>query len=420
MAIAALGAVGWQAWAVVGLSTYIFLCSSTRHYQRRAMERRFGFKTRTTLANMTLKEAYAIQTWLAEQEFPSVFSASIFFALFKTYGIPSISKLLVATGQFGKPGDVRAMSKRVADTSVLLTNMIVRPPGSKQAMEAVARTNYLHSSYRRAGKISDDDMLYTLSLFVLEAIRWTDKYEWRRLTDMERCAMATCFKVWGEDMEIPYSRLPSYQQGGWADGLAWLEELDAWSRQYEERYLAPSSDNAQVAGATMDFILCRLPWGFKSIGQGIVSVILGPRLQDAMKLPSPPSHSKTIFSLLISARKLALRYAVPPRPYFLRRIYNVDDPDPSTGRYQAVTWRVYPWYARPSFRDRWGPGAWLAWIMGGEYVDLTAKDYVTEGYMIREVGPVSQIGKGEKDMNATVEKLTKADPARCPFGLLGS
>lgn len=124
-------------------------------------------------------------------------------------------------------------------------------------------------------------MLYTLSLFILEAIRWTDRYEWRRLTDMERCAMATCFKVWGEDMEIPYTQLPSHHRG-WNDGLEWLDELDAWSRQYEERSVAPSSDNKRVAAATMDFILCQLPWGLKNIGQGIVSVILGPKLQDAM------------------------------------------------------------------------------------------------------------------------------------------
>ena len=57
--------------------------------------------------------------------------------------------------------------------------------------------NYLHGRYIKAGKISNDDMLYTLSLFVLEPIRWTAKYEWRCVTDLERCAMGMCWKDLG-------------------------------------------------------------------------------------------------------------------------------------------------------------------------------------------------------------------------------
>lgn len=52
-----------------------------------------------------------------------------------------------------------------------------------------ARMNYLHSLYQRSGKISNDDMLYTLSLFILEVERWIRLYEWRKLTDMELCAL---------------------------------------------------------------------------------------------------------------------------------------------------------------------------------------------------------------------------------------
>ena len=46
------------------------------------------------------------------------------------------------------------------------------------------------SIYRKANLISNDDMLYTLGLFALEPIRWISMYEWRSLTDMERCAMS--------------------------------------------------------------------------------------------------------------------------------------------------------------------------------------------------------------------------------------
>ena len=49
--------------------------------------------------------------------------------------------------------------------------------------------NYLHSLYQKQGKISNDDMLYTMSLFVTEIPRWVNDYEWRNVTPMEVCAM---------------------------------------------------------------------------------------------------------------------------------------------------------------------------------------------------------------------------------------
>lgn len=181
-------------------------------------------------------------------------------------------------------GDLLRASKRAADTSVLLTNMVIGQPGSVRAMEAVARTNFLHAPYRRAGRILDDDMLYTLSLFTLEGMRWTDAYDYRRLTDMERCAMATFWKALGEDLEIPYDRLPSCSsRQGWADGLAWLEELDAWSRSYAEKKMAPSDSNAVLAASTMAMLLYRLPKLLKPVGRHLIGVLLGPKIREAMK-----------------------------------------------------------------------------------------------------------------------------------------
>ncbi|OTB05543.1 hypothetical protein M426DRAFT_21856 [Hypoxylon sp. CI-4A] len=307
---------------------------------------------------MTLTEAHAIQSWLAEQQFPTAFSGAIFFALFKTYSVPSISRLLVSTRQFGRPGDIEATSKRAADTSVLLTNMIMRPPGSPQARQAVARTNYLHNIYRRTGRISNDDMLYTLSLFILEAIRWTDKYEWRRLTDTERCAMATCFKAWGEDLEISYEALASQPQG-WADGLHWLDELDAWSRQYEGENVAPSDTNVEIVAATKELVLCQVPRFLHGLVWSIVSILLGPRVCQAMRVPDSSWIVKLGFNIAVSVRKCLLRYFLPPRPHILRRVYNAPKPDPRTGHYQSQRWLGRPWF-------------------------------MPEGYLIHDVGPENQ------------------------------
>lgn len=104
----------------------------------------------------------------------------------RTYGIPTISKLLCETQQLGK---AEYAGRRYTDTSLLITEFIANSPTSERANSAIARMNYLHDRYQRAKKISNDDMLYTLSLFVLEVEKWIGLYEWRSLTPMEICAL---------------------------------------------------------------------------------------------------------------------------------------------------------------------------------------------------------------------------------------
>ncbi|KAI1425009.1 hypothetical protein F5Y12DRAFT_714670 [Xylaria sp. FL1777] len=405
---------GWRAGILTAVFGYVLFCTASRNSQKRAIEKEFNFKDRSSLAKMTLKDAHAIQTWLAEQQFPSVFSAALFFALFKTYSIPSISGLLATTRQFGRPGDIKATSKRAADTSVLLTNMIMRPPGSPQANLAVARTNYLHNIYRRAGRLSNDDMLYTLSLFTLQPMRWTAIYDWRPLSDMERCSIATCFKVWGEDLQITYEALPSHSKG-WTDALHWVEELDNWSRKYEESHVEASDTNVEVVNATRELMLCQIPRSLHAVVWGIVAILLGPRVRKAMRVPDPPYGLELAFDSMITLRKYILRYACPPRPYFLRRVYNAETPDPVTGRYQSQRWLGRPWYVKTSPLDLWGLPAWLLWMNGtSSNVVFDDGKFIPEGYSIEDVGPEAHVGKGRDEMRDNVSALDLKSPARCP------
>lgn len=43
----------------------------------------------------------------------------------------------------------------------------------------------LGSGYQKSGRILQDDLLYTLSVFITEPITWIKKFEWRDLTEME-------------------------------------------------------------------------------------------------------------------------------------------------------------------------------------------------------------------------------------------
>jgi hypothetical protein len=108
------------------------------------------------------------------------------FNVYRTYGIPSISKLLVQTQQLSTQ---RYAARRYADTSIMIAEFLAHSPTSERANAALARMNFLHSKYQKSGKITNEVMLYTLALFVTEIERWIRLYEWRSLTSMEICAL---------------------------------------------------------------------------------------------------------------------------------------------------------------------------------------------------------------------------------------
>src|SRR4051812_23380755 len=111
---------------------------------------------------MTLQDLHTIQHFFARLKFRNIFAMAMFFAPFKTYSIPSISKLQVTTGHLSKP---ETTSKRVKNTCTIITKVVLKKPGSERALRGITRMDYLHGRYIKAGKISNDDMLYTLSLF---------------------------------------------------------------------------------------------------------------------------------------------------------------------------------------------------------------------------------------------------------------
>jgi hypothetical protein len=154
-------------------------------------------------------------------------------------------------------------------------------PGSLRSIQAIARINYLHGRYRKKGKISDDDMLYTLSLFALEPMRWIKKYEWRELTDVERCACAVLWKTMGDALNVNDGAI-SRNVNSWINGLEWMEELDKWSTRYEEQYMKPAKTNGRVADATIYHMTHPLPQSLKPFGHRLVAMLLTDRLRTAM------------------------------------------------------------------------------------------------------------------------------------------
>jgi hypothetical protein len=165
---------------------YIGLCRIFRYKARDGIHAKFSYNSQDDMKKMTTHEAWEIQEFLTATEFPFTYEKALQFALFKTYGIPTISKLLMKTKQLS---DSRFAGKRYTDTEILIAEFLSSPPDSDRTKEAISRMNYIHSIYQNQGLISNDDLLYTLALFILEPISWISRYEWRSLSDLEICAM---------------------------------------------------------------------------------------------------------------------------------------------------------------------------------------------------------------------------------------
>ncbi|KAL8688427.1 MAG: hypothetical protein Q9224_004887 [Gallowayella concinna] len=333
------------------------------------------------------------------------------FALFKTYGIPSISSLLVKSNQLA--GCPLVSSKRYADTGALLLEAVLQPPGSDRSVQAIARINYLHDRHRKRGMISDEDMLFTLSLFALEPMRWVKKMEWRELDDLEICAVGTLWKYLGDALKVPYGLLPSGEKG-WKNAREWVEELDVWSRDYEEKFMVPAKSNHILAEATLWIILCKLPKFVRGCGRNIFAAGMEKRLREAMLIPPPPFIYTRSLEYLRYLRRHYLRHFCLPRFIPLTRLPKLSPTNPN--RMNLPRARMHPWYIRPTLFNRWGLQALLArWT--GEALPGDDERFMPEGFLTRELGPPGLIGKGGAEQEielVRVRSLAKGG-RECPF-----
>ncbi|GLA92531.1 hypothetical protein AtubIFM57143_008058 [Aspergillus tubingensis] len=311
---------------------------------------------------MTIEEAHAIITQLQELEFPYAFAKARRMALLKAGGIPTMSKLFAVTGQNNR----RNAGKRAVDTEILLRESQSQRRDSDRYATAVARMNYLHARYRRANKITDDDLLHTLGDGLAEILNVIEREEWRGLTDVEICALGIFHRNLGDDMGIPFDVLPSKAEG-WEDGVQFAMELTRWTVQYEERVarFTVTNDHLESPGYILTFVI----------------------------------------NLVQTSRKLFLRYLALPRPTF-RAVKLVHDvPNQETKLYNFERKVLQPWYIRPTAWSKWGPGALLVRLFGGKVPGSRGDRYQPQGYDLMTIGPEPQRGRGVDEMRGDIEVI---------------
>ena len=170
-------------------------------------------------------------------EFPWDYQQALSFALFRTYAVPSIGRLLFDTGEF-----TERTQKRHDDTALVLESMLVDGIESRGGRAAVRRMNQMHGSY----DISNEDLRYVLATFVVVPHRWLRDYGWRKTSTAEVEAAVRYYQRLGALMGI--KDVPA--------DLAGFEDL---MDSYEAQHFEPDPKTQAVAEATLELLVSFYP-----------------------------------------------------------------------------------------------------------------------------------------------------------------
>ncbi|MBC9714114.1 DUF2236 domain-containing protein [Streptomyces sp. TRM66268-LWL] len=244
------------------------------------------------------RDALEIYRLMVAYEFPWDVTRALELALYRTYAVPSIGRLLAETAEL-----TGRSQKRYDDTALLLDTVVEFGFSSDKGRSAIRRINQMHRSY----DIGDDDMRYVLSTFVVMPKRWIDAYGWRRLSRHETVATVTYYRTLGRHMGI-------------ADIPATYEEFEQCLDSYEETHFGWDARAREVSDATLDLMASWYPRPLAPLLRTGVLALLDDHLLRAFRYEAPPARTRSLVRSAVRLRGRAVRL-LPPRaaPHFARQ-----------------------------------------------------------------------------------------------------
>ncbi|KAJ6482051.1 hypothetical protein C8R47DRAFT_582237 [Mycena vitilis] len=394
---------------------YLCVVRLLRYRRLDAMQTKYSAKFRAK--TLTPEEAQEVVQLSFTYDMPTLAEYSLSFALFKTYAIPTISQLLLHTRQLASQAFV---ARRYSDTEILIGmyedfpgrcqhntmgaatflacplagRLVNAEPGATKddprASIAIARMNWLHSKY----KISNEDYLYTLGLFIFQPATWAARYGWRPLSPLERYASFVYWVEVGRKMNI--KGIPSTP-----------EDFQAWLLAYEEEYMIPAQSNYDVAKHTMDELLFMVPaaLGLRSLVEGLTRSLLEDRTRIAMIQPEAPRYASYVVRATLFLFASIERHLLLPRwgPWAVVPI-NLPKLEAQTApRLHPTKYTSKPWY-KPRSR---GLGYLFDRLLVtiGMHDDVPRPEYKCEGYRLHEVGPVRFEQEGHAEVMEIAAQL---------------
>lgn len=228
----------------------------------------------------------------AAHEFPWDYTQALSFALFRTYAVPTIGRLLAETGEL-----VDRTQKRYDDTVLILDAIAEHGIASPEGRTALRRMNQMHAAYG----IGNDDMRYVLATFVVTPIRWIDEMGWRRLSEHERVAACHYYRDLGKHMGI-------------RDIPATHREFAALLDDHERAHFAYDPAARRVADATLE-LFTTFPPNHRApaaLVRRFSYGLMDDALRAAFRYPRIPAWEQRLARAAIRARSAVVR-RMPPR-----------------------------------------------------------------------------------------------------------
>ncbi len=229
------------------------------------------------------KDWHRIAFLLTFHCFPWDMEKSLEFALFRTFAVPRISKLLVGTGEF-----IKRPRKRYDDTELILYEILENGMDSERGKAAISLMNAMHGRFN----IPNEDYLYVLSTFIFEPIRWMARHGGRPFTEKEKNAIFINYKELAKRMKI--SQVPES-----------LGQFEQWNREYEEKHFRYDPANHLIAEKTIAVVLGNyLPKWLFWLGKPFVVSLMDAPLRIAMGYKKPIWVIRKIskYGLIIKAK----------------------------------------------------------------------------------------------------------------------
>lgn len=173
-------------------------------------------------------------------EFDLAHREGLFVALAKTFAVPSISEVLVRTGGFEQP------DHRLFSTHFGISTLYACGYASSAGQAAITRIKKAHA----APGITNDKLLYVLSLFVNEPLDALARVGPRTATRVEELSMHTFWNHIGQELSI--TDIPDY------------DPLRAYRENYEIRNTAYHPNNAFLAERLLSVINPQDPFGARA------------------------------------------------------------------------------------------------------------------------------------------------------------
>ncbi|MFB9237679.1 oxygenase MpaB family protein [Plantactinospora siamensis] len=242
---------------------------------------------------------------MALWDFPADLRMGLLLAFWRTFTIPRLAGILLATGTM--TGHTR---RRADDTGILMYELVLHGLDDPRGRRATRRLNRIH----RGLPVGNEDHLYVLATLIVIPTRWLDRYGWRPVCCHERAATHAFYRELGRRLNI--RDIP--------DSYA---DTERRLRAYERRNLRYSPAGAELMAATKQ-LLADLPAWLTPAAARVADALLDPQLRSATGVGAPPRTVGAAVSAALTVRQ-RLGRLLPPRrrPWLADGIVTATHPD---------------------------------------------------------------------------------------------